>query len=112
VRGLYRGVGATALRDVGYGAYFFAYEATCRWFLASSGGLKGTVGGGEDPAVRMLEEAGSLGWGALMVAGGVAGVGEWIAFWGCLSGTWLICWGCSWVGVHVPHGRREDEDTS
>ncbi|TEB31327.1 mitochondrial carrier [Coprinellus micaceus] len=78
VRGLYRGVGATALRDVGYGAYFFAYEATCRWFLASGGGLKGTVAGGEDPAVRMLEEAGSLGWGALMVAGGVAGVAGWV----------------------------------
>ncbi|KAJ4474957.1 carnitine/acyl carnitine carrier [Lentinula aciculospora] len=31
VRGLYRGGTSTILRDSGYGAYFWAYEATCRY---------------------------------------------------------------------------------
>ena len=32
LRGFYRGITATALRDIGYGAYFAAYEATLRYW--------------------------------------------------------------------------------
>jgi len=54
--GLYRGAGATALRDCGYGAYFASYEATARalstpgdsrvggWPVLVSGGVAGVVG--------------------------------------------------------------------
>ncbi|KAL1938184.1 hypothetical protein VTO73DRAFT_11828 [Trametes versicolor] len=68
LRGFYRGIGATALRDVGYGAYFAAYEATLRYWprphsaSADAGGSK-------------LENH-SL--AALLTAGGTAGVAGWI----------------------------------
>ena len=57
LRGFYRGITATALRDVGYGAYFAAYEI-----------VKG-----------MLTPAGSkdLNLGAVIFAGGMAGVAMW-----------------------------------
>ncbi|KAJ6624872.1 mitochondrial carrier domain-containing protein, partial [Mycena sp. CBHHK59/15] len=61
VRGLYRGAGATAWRDCGYGAYFAAYEATCRCFAAA------------EPGVARPP----LNWPVLL-AGGVAGVVGWL----------------------------------
>ncbi|KIL60578.1 hypothetical protein M378DRAFT_14045 [Amanita muscaria Koide BX008] len=39
IRGLYRGITATMLRDVGYGPYFLAYEGTRR-YLSSYNGLR------------------------------------------------------------------------
>ncbi|PFH50954.1 hypothetical protein AMATHDRAFT_80541 [Amanita thiersii Skay4041] len=73
IRGLYRGVTATALRDTGYGAYFAAYEATCRYFSA-------TPPSGQLPITSNIKnEMESLSWPALMVAGGVAGIVGWIA---------------------------------
>ncbi|OBZ73825.1 Mitochondrial basic amino acids transporter [Grifola frondosa] len=54
IRGLYRGITATALRDFGYGAYFASYEATLRCW----------------PRPR----DGQIPWSAMLVAGGVAGV--------------------------------------
>lgn len=68
IRGFYRGIGATALRDVGYGAYFAAYEATLRyWPRAHSAPL--------DAGGSKLENH-SL--AALLTAGGAAGVAGWI----------------------------------
>jgi hypothetical protein len=56
--GLYRGAGVTLLRDtVAFAAYFGVYD-----------GMKRTLSGGEEQA----------GTGALMVAGGTAGVASWL----------------------------------
>ncbi|KAH7920911.1 carnitine/acyl carnitine carrier [Leucogyrophana mollusca] len=74
IRGLYRGFGATILRDTGYGAYFLAYEATCRYFA--------TPIGHPDPTNLLSardSDATSIPWPALIVAGGVAGVIGWLA---------------------------------
>ncbi|KAK0188363.1 carnitine/acyl carnitine carrier [Armillaria mellea] len=78
IRGLYRGMGATALRDLGYGSYFFAvhfyvslsmtvrresqYEATSRYFMPSQ----------VDGQVRTPP------WAAMLLAGGVAGIAGWM----------------------------------
>ncbi|PPR05226.1 hypothetical protein CVT24_010332 [Panaeolus cyanescens] len=59
LKGLYRGITVTALRDCGYGAYFAAYEATLRGFP--------TVQGHAPP------------WYAMLIAGGVAGMAGWAA---------------------------------
>lgn len=60
VPGLYRGITATILRDIGYGAYFLAYEGTCR-FLNRYDSMK------ELSSVVPLTAgavAGIVGWGA------------------------------------------------
>ncbi|KAL0062176.1 hypothetical protein AAF712_010929 [Marasmius tenuissimus] len=85
IRGLYRGITATALRDLGFGSYFFAYEATCRYLPP----LWGSLGSGVTE--RRRSETGALvhemdhregsesaGLGTLLVAGGVAGIAGWI----------------------------------
>ncbi|KAF9465584.1 mitochondrial carrier domain-containing protein, partial [Collybia nuda] len=75
VRGLYRGITATALRDCGYGAYFAAYEATSRYLSAPSP-LQ------SDNLTTHLEvETGTnkLSWASLLIAGGVAGIIGWLA---------------------------------
>ncbi|GLB41531.1 putative mitochondrial carrier (TC 2.A.29) family protein [Lyophyllum shimeji] len=72
IPGLYRGITATALRDTGYGAYFLAYEATCR-FLAS-----GSLVGGAPPDSRH-SAAENLSWPSLLFAGGMAGIFGWLA---------------------------------
>jgi len=59
VAGLYRGITATALRDCGYGAYFAAYEATCRYLSSTSTNQQ-------------------LSWAALLLAGGIAGIAGWL----------------------------------
>lgn len=62
--GLYRGWTATAMRDIGYGAYFFAYEATLRLF--SSHGSDRTGEKSIPP------------WIPLLIAGGLAGIAGWV----------------------------------
>jgi len=106
LRGLYRGLTATALRDTGYGAYFFAYEATCRFFSTPP-----VV----DPTSTNImthvdETAGSLSWPALMLAGGVAGIGELISM--DLTTRRLIAPPpiLSWLGLHIPFRRGQDEN--
>lgn len=77
IRGLYRGVTATALRDCGYGAYFFAYEATCR-LLTNSIPTQNPV----DHSSILMEvenDINKLSWPVLLLAGGVAGVVGWLA---------------------------------
>ncbi|KDQ61793.1 hypothetical protein JAAARDRAFT_522497 [Jaapia argillacea MUCL 33604] len=76
IRGLYRGITVTALRDIGYGAYFASYEATCRL-------LSHTPSSSASDHSSLISEAeselGTLSWPALLVAGGVAGVTGWLA---------------------------------
>ncbi|KAM6497345.1 carnitine/acyl carnitine carrier [Amanita muscaria] len=55
--GLYRGITATMLRDVGYGPYFLAYEGTCR-YLSSYNGLQNLI------------------WVIPLLAGAVAAIGK------------------------------------
>ncbi|KAJ3576537.1 hypothetical protein NP233_g368 [Leucocoprinus birnbaumii] len=77
LRGLYRGVTATALRDCGYGAYFFAYEATCRLLATSTPPLVPA-----DHSSILLEvenDVNQLSWPVLLLAGAVAGVVGWFA---------------------------------
>jgi len=73
IRGLYRGITATGLRDIGYGYYFFAYEATCRYFSQPvyphhNTGLFQNI----ESDLRAVP------WPALLLAGGIAGVAGWI----------------------------------
>ncbi|KAF9224115.1 mitochondrial carrier [Gyrodon lividus] len=77
IRGLYRGLTATALRDTGYGTYFLAYEATCRYFKPSSAQPVNT-----DHSSLLSEidaEAYSMPWSVLFLAGGLAGIAGWLA---------------------------------
>ncbi|KZP05976.1 mitochondrial carrier [Athelia psychrophila] len=67
IRGLYRGLTATMLRDTGYGAYFGSYEACCQLFAPVIA---------EHPA--STPRSGPSGWG-LLFAGGIAGIIGWAA---------------------------------
>ncbi|KAJ2916248.1 hypothetical protein MD484_g4169, partial [Candolleomyces efflorescens] len=73
IRGLYRGFTATALRDTGYGAYFFAYEATCRLF-SSPPSIDPTS---TDLMAHLEKEVDTLSWPTLLLAGGAAGIAGW-----------------------------------
>ncbi|EJD00003.1 carnitine/acyl carnitine carrier [Fomitiporia mediterranea MF3/22] len=80
VRGLYRGLVPTALRDVGYGAYFATYEATCRYF-SSRGPPKLEDSHLTDHLSLLAEvenEMDSLSWPVLLFAGALAGVNGWL----------------------------------
>ncbi|KAK2467361.1 hypothetical protein APHAL10511_000596 [Amanita phalloides] len=58
ILGLYRGVAATILRDLGYGAYFAAYEGTNRLF--SQLDIK------------------DIPWYGFLLSGGIAGIAGWV----------------------------------
>lgn len=74
-RGLYRGITPTALRDIGYGAYFAAYEGTLLYFTPPK----------PEPHdhSNLMKEADTTiaahSWPVLLLAGGVAGVVGWFA---------------------------------
>lgn len=70
-KGLFRGLSATALRDLGYGAYFVGYEATSRYLTAPSPGLSGSTSLSDS-------NQGSIPLWVLFVSGGVAGVVGWL----------------------------------
>ncbi|KAL5513443.1 hypothetical protein ACEPAH_3842 [Sanghuangporus vaninii] len=80
IRGLYRGIVPTALRDFGYGAYFATYEAACRYFSRGRPQIDPP-----HPTVpsSLLDEAEkdmvTLSWPALLFSGALAGVTGWIA---------------------------------
>ncbi|EJD48165.1 mitochondrial carrier [Auricularia subglabra TFB-10046 SS5] len=80
LKGLFRGFGATALRDMGYGAYFATYEGTCR-LLKSSRSEEHEVDH-SSLAGEIQEETDTLSWPRLMLAGGVAGVAGWASTFG------------------------------
>ncbi|KAG5652728.1 hypothetical protein H0H81_003927 [Sphagnurus paluster] len=70
MRGLYRGLAVTALRDTGYGAYFFTYEATCRLLASPGSGLSSN---------KSASGTINLSWPSLLFAGGMAGIIGWLA---------------------------------
>ncbi|KAN0063254.1 hypothetical protein ACQY0O_004418 [Thecaphora frezii] len=70
-RGLMRGWGCTAIRDLGYGPYFWSYELMNR-YMAS----RGTGAALDDGRLRPLTNV------ELAVSGGIAGVLAWLStFW-------------------------------
>ncbi|KAF8888066.1 carnitine/acyl carnitine carrier [Infundibulicybe gibba] len=77
VRGLYRGMAATALRDCGYGAYFAAYEATSRYLALAS--YPNNIAS-DHSSIMSEAEAGMnrLSWPSLLIAGGIAGIAGWL----------------------------------
>ncbi|KDQ19473.1 hypothetical protein BOTBODRAFT_153382 [Botryobasidium botryosum FD-172 SS1] len=87
VRGLYRGITTTALRDCSYGIYFCTYEGTCR-FLRPSPPPRSRIDTDTDTAAHhqnhaslideVEDEFSHLSWTRLLVAGGLAGVMSWI----------------------------------
>lgn len=92
IRGLYRGMTATALRDLGYGSYFFAvhfyvslsmsislresqYEATSRYFTP----VPDSPLHPSEIQILLSQVDGQVrtpSWTAMLLAGGVAGIGE------------------------------------
>ncbi|KAK0202319.1 carnitine/acyl carnitine carrier [Desarmillaria ectypa] len=77
IRGLYRGIAATALRDLGYGSYFFAYEATSRYFTPT---LDSSVHPSEIQLLlsQVDGQVRAPSWMAMLLAGGVAGIAGWM----------------------------------
>lgn len=67
VRGLYRGLGVTCLRDLGYGPYFFSYELINRLLLSLH---EATPLPGEQQSLSNLE---------LAFSGALAGVLAWVS---------------------------------
>ncbi|KAJ3759118.1 carnitine/acyl carnitine carrier [Lentinula raphanica] len=77
VRGLYRGVTSTILRDSGYGAYFWAYEATCRYLNSR---VPSPAHSSETSLVvhEFDHQPNVSSWSTLLTAGAVAGIAGWI----------------------------------
>ncbi|KAG2057584.1 mitochondrial carrier [Suillus hirtellus] len=71
LKGLFRGLTATAFRDCGYGAYFLGYEATSRYLIAPSPRLDGSTSLSDS-------SQGYVPLWVLFVSGGVAGVLGWL----------------------------------
>ncbi|CDO74751.1 hypothetical protein BN946_scf184411.g8 [Trametes cinnabarina] len=69
LRGFYRGITATALRDVGYGAYFAAYEATLRYWPTPRNAADLNAEGSTLASHSLV---------ALLTAGGMAGIAGWV----------------------------------
>ncbi|CAD6564976.1 MAG: hypothetical protein TREMPRED_000531 [Tremellales sp. Tagirdzhanova-0007] len=80
LRGLYRGLSATMLRDLAYGPYFLTYESVCRIFKWAK--QLPSVPSKQHHHESLIEEAeeelSSLTWPELMIAGGLAGVTAWM----------------------------------
>ncbi|KAH9958833.1 mitochondrial carrier domain-containing protein [Russula dissimulans] len=79
VRGLYRGFGATMLRDVGgFGLYFSGYEGTLRLFAPAPTPARPAQHA--DPVLDEVADTLSrpLGWAPLLLAGGAAGIIGWL----------------------------------
>ncbi|KAK0489448.1 carnitine/acyl carnitine carrier [Armillaria novae-zelandiae] len=77
IRGLYRGMTATALRDLGYGSYFLAYEATSRFFTPVSDSPLSP----SEIQLLLSQVDGQVrtpSWAAMLLAGGVAGIAGWM----------------------------------
>ncbi|KAK0215080.1 carnitine/acyl carnitine carrier [Armillaria fumosa] len=77
IRGLYRGMTATAFRDLGYGSYFFAYEATSRFFTPASD-LPLSPSEIQLLLSQVDGQVRTPPWAAMLLAGGVAGIAGWM----------------------------------
>ncbi|KAG8697241.1 hypothetical protein FRC09_007997 [Ceratobasidium sp. 395] len=86
IRGLYRGVSSTAMRDMSYGTYFATYEGMRRLLTparseraVSSGAAISQDGKSMlDGDALVRDKDIPLSWPRLMIAGGVAGIAGWI----------------------------------
>jgi len=83
IRGLYRGISTTALRDCSYGVYFCTYEGTCRFLRPPPRPRSRVDTDTHHPnhsslINEMEEEFSHLSWTRLLIAGGLAGVTSWI----------------------------------
>ncbi|PAV19818.1 mitochondrial carrier [Pyrrhoderma noxium] len=81
VRGLYRGLVPTGLRDLGYGAYFATYEGTCRYFSRRQPASTSIEPHNVDHSSLLSEvenEAEKLSWPVLLLAGALAGINGWL----------------------------------
>ncbi|PBK60609.1 mitochondrial carrier, partial [Armillaria solidipes] len=89
IRGLYRGMAATALRDLGYGSYFFAYEATSRYFTP----VPDSPLHPSEIQLLLSQVDGQVrtpSWAAMLLAGGVAGIGE-------IASPVVYCFSVGWM---------------
>ncbi|ORX41028.1 mitochondrial carrier domain-containing protein [Kockovaella imperatae] len=81
LRGLYRGLPATGLRDLAYGPYFGTYEAVCRFFKSRKPPVD-SPSPHRNRHTSLIDEAeeemATLTWPELMTAGGLAGVVAWL----------------------------------
>ncbi|KZV67058.1 mitochondrial carrier [Peniophora sp. CONT] len=68
IAGLYRGISATAYREIGFGSYFAAYEASTRFFSRPRPGHDSAEVAGRHPDVP---------WYGLLISGGFAGAFSW-----------------------------------
>ncbi|KAG8715322.1 hypothetical protein FRC08_010711 [Ceratobasidium sp. 394] len=85
VRGLYRGISSTAMRDMSYGTYFATYEGMRR-LLAPAQSERAVKGAAVSQDGRPMidgdalvgDDSVPLSWPRLMIAGGVAGIAGWV----------------------------------
>ncbi|KAG8737374.1 hypothetical protein FRC10_008272 [Ceratobasidium sp. 414] len=85
IRGLYRGISSTAMRDMSYGAYFATYEGMRRLLTPAQSErvVKGAAVSQDgrpmiDGDALVGDRPVPLSWPRLMIAGGVAGVAGWV----------------------------------
>ncbi|KAG9094417.1 hypothetical protein FRC06_010820 [Ceratobasidium sp. 370] len=83
VRGLYRGISSTAMRDMSYGTYFATYEGMRRLLAPapSERAVKAISQDGQpmiDGDALVGDGPVPLSWPRLMIAGGVAGIAGWV----------------------------------
>ncbi|THU97680.1 mitochondrial carrier [Dendrothele bispora CBS 962.96] len=83
VKGLYRGMTATALRDCGYGAYFWAYEATLRFFASRPQPIEESYKRHHSETSALVHEFDhqpnqQSSWSVLLFAGAMAGIAGWL----------------------------------
>lgn len=74
IRGLYRGLGATCLRDVGYGPYFLCYEVFNRLLLATHEATP--LPGADATSVSASSQLSNV---ELAISGALAGVIAWVS---------------------------------
>jgi len=85
IRGLYRGISSTAMRDMSYGTYFATYEGMRRLLTPaqSERAVKGAAVSRDgrpmiDGDALAGDDSVPLSWPRLMIAGGVAGIAGWV----------------------------------
>ena len=82
IRGLFRGITATAIRETGYGAYFGAYEGLLMLFSSRGSPFSNDIDDGPIDHTSLNSEAASSkkhhSYPALLLAGGLAGVASWV----------------------------------
>ncbi|CAE6513438.1 unnamed protein product [Rhizoctonia solani] len=89
VRGLYRGISSTAMRDMSYGTYFATYEGMQRLLAPARPEMRNAPVTEDGRPIFLTQPSDAEGkglqremeaqrWGRLMIAGGVAGIASWV----------------------------------